>query len=223
MIAGRCPPYSRRSTLVDETDESLTTLGGDVEAEIKEMMGLFDAPAFARRGQELEDTLRRLDNRCRLARIERLDMVHLRLRQWARAVTGPEAWTAVFSASIELLWTLSEAEPPEWAREAAPLRRQLESARDLIAAVLRFNHRWLQFLGSLRLEAANSVIDDYNRYYLLEKECVMGSARLAARFFTPVPRLGREPLLHDHPLLPVPRLLDRVKKDAHFLASETDS
>ena len=43
----------------DETDDSLTTLSGDIETEIKEMMGLFDAPAFARRGLELDEMLRR--------------------------------------------------------------------------------------------------------------------------------------------------------------------
>ena len=118
-------------------------------------MGLFDAPAFARRGQELEETLRRLHERCRQARAERLDMVHVRLRQWARAVTGPEAWSTVFAASIEPLWPLSEAEPPQWAGEPAPIRRQLDIARDLIAAVVRFNHRWVQFLDGLKLEAAN--------------------------------------------------------------------
>jgi hypothetical protein len=115
----------------------------------------------------------------------------------------------VFSASIEPLWPLSEAEPPQWASEPAPLRRQLDIARDLIAAVSRFNQRWRQFLDDLKLEAVNRVIDDYNRYYLLEKECVLGSARLAARFFTPVPRLSPEQLLREHPLLPVPERLDR--------------
>ena len=106
------------------------------------------------------------------------------------------------------------AEPPRWGAEPAPLRRQLERARELIAAVVRFNHRWVQFLDGLKFEAVNSIIDNYNRYYLLEKECVMGSARLAARFFTPVPRLSREQLLRDHPLLPVPEILERHGRSA---------
>ncbi|MGP0066478.1 MAG: hypothetical protein ACLQGP_23180 [Isosphaeraceae bacterium] len=75
--------------------------------------------------------------------------------------------------------------------------------------MVRFNQRWLQFLDGLKLEAANAVIEDYNRYYLLEKECVLGSARLAARFFTPVARLSRDQLVCDHPLLPVPQLIDQ--------------
>ena len=61
--------------------------------------------------------------------------------------------------------------------------------------MLRFNRRWAQFLERLNLEPINTVIDQYNRYYVLEKECVMGSARLAARHFQPVPRLTTSTLL----------------------------
>jgi hypothetical protein len=188
-------------------DESFPMIGGDVEAEIKEIMGLFDVPAFARRGVDLDDSLRRLQDRCRRARADRLDMVHLRLRQWARAASGPEAWSSVFAGPIEPLWPLSGAEAPRWAEAPASIRQQRSIARDLVAAVLRFNQRWSEFLDRLNLEPANLVIDQYNRYYLIEKECVMGSARLAARFFRPVPRLTRQQLRDDYPLLPVPELL----------------
>jgi hypothetical protein len=194
----------------DETDESLSTLSGDVEAEIKEMMGLFDAPAFARRGMELDDMLRRVDARCRLARSERLEMVRVRLRQWMRVAIGPDDWPAVFADSIESLWPLSEAEPPQWAAAPSPRHRQLKVARDLIVTVERFNRRWSEFIAAINLGAANVVIDHYNRYYVLEKECVMGSGRLAARFFTPIPPLTPERLLRDHPLLPVPLLAEPV-------------
>jgi hypothetical protein len=193
--------------LDDETDESLTTLSGDIDTEIKEMMGLFDSPSFARRGLELEEMLRRVDARCRQARGERLDMVRVRLRQWTRVAAGLDDWAPVFAAPIEPLWTLSDAEPPQWAAAPGPRHRQLAAARDLIAAVERFNRRWAEFIASLNLGPANVVIDHYNRYYVLEKECVMGSARLAARFFTPIPTLTPERLLRDHPLLPVPLLL----------------
>jgi hypothetical protein len=192
--------------LDDEMEESPSTLGGDIETEIKEMMGLFDAPAFARRGLELDEILRRVDLRCREARAERLDMVCIRLRQWTRVATGPEDWPSVFTATIELLWPLSGAEPPEWSTAAAPRARRLAVARDLIASVERFNRRWTEFVQSLKLDPANGVIDHYNRYYVLEKECVMGSSRLAARFFTPIAPLTPERLLRDHPLLPVPEL-----------------
>ncbi len=193
----------------DETDDSLSTLSGDIETEIKEMMGLFDAPAFARRGQELEEMLRRVDARCRQARTDRLDMVRVRLRQWARVAVGPDDWTFVFTAAIEPLWPLCEAEPPQWAAAPTPRHRQLAVGRDLVAAVERFNRRWTAFVESINLGPANVVIDHYNRYYVLEKECVMGSGRLAARFFTPIASLSPERLLVEHPLLPLPGLVDR--------------
>ena len=98
-------------------------------------------------------------------------------------------------ASIEPLWPLAEAEPPRGPNRPLPIRRQRIIAGDLIAAVLRFNRRWPRFLEQLNLEPVNTVIDQYNRYYVLEKECVMGSARLAARHFQPVPLLTTSTLL----------------------------
>jgi hypothetical protein len=193
---------------VDDADESLPTLNSDIEADVKELMGLFDLPAFARRGQELEYAIKRLHDRCAAARGQMLEMVRLRLRQWSRAVTGLTSWSGVFATSIEPLWSLSRAEPPAWALSPATPRLQRAIAGDLISAVLRFNRRWLEFVARLNLEPTNSVIEQYNRYYVLEKECVMGSARLAARHFTPVPRLTVDSLLAAHPTLPVPELVD---------------
>ncbi len=157
--------------------------------------------------------LRRVDARCQQARVDRLDMVRLRLRQWTRVAIGPDDWSSVFTGTIEPLWSLSEAEPPEWAATSAPEHRRRAVARDLIAAVNRFNRRWNQFVESINLGPANVVIDHYNRYYVIEKECVMGSGRLAARFFTPIPLLTPERLLRDHPLLPVPDLAEGVSRD----------
>ena len=186
---------------------SLTTVG-EVEAEIKEMMGLFDAPSF--RGEA-----RNWKTRC-AAWPNVADGHAANDSTWFMSAcdSGPAPRPAPGTGrgssptSIESLWPLSEAEPPQWAESPTSLRKQFGIARDLIAAVRRFNDRWVQFLDGMKLEAANAVIDQYNRYYVLEKECVMGSARLAARFFTPVPLLTREQLLRDHPLLPVPELLD---------------
>ena len=92
-------------------------------------------------------------------------------------------------------------------RAGCPCAQKRTVARDLVASVQRFNVRWRQFLGSLNLGPANEVIDQYNKYYVFEKECVMGSARLASRHFTPVPQLSPEVLLRDYPMLPVPELL----------------
>ena len=134
-------------------------------------------------------------------------MVHLRLRQWSRAVTGPAAWSGIFARSIEPLWPLSGAEEPVWSDALSPIRQRRSIASDLKSAVLRFNRRWTEYLVRLNVEPANAVIDQYNQYYVLEKECVMGSPRLAARHFTPVQRLTTETLANDHRTLPVPELV----------------
>jgi hypothetical protein len=215
-----------RVSLVDDTEESLPTMNADVETNIKELIGLFDVPAFARRGQDLESTVRRLNERCRSARQELLDMVRLRLRQWSHAATGPQDWSEVFAQSIEPLWPLSHAEDPQWAEAPAPIRRRSAIGHDLIASVVRFNHRWNQFLDRLNLEPANLVIDQYNRYYVLEKECFMGSARLAARYFVPVPNVTTETLLREHRTLPVPQLRDRTNpicRGIHFISKGRSS
>jgi hypothetical protein len=136
-----------------------------------------------------------------------LDMVRLRLRQWASASAGPDDWIGVFGEPIDSLWPLAGSEDPSWGRQAALARRRRASARDLIASVARFNRRWTEFLDRLSLEKVNRQIDAYNRYYLLEKECVLGSSRLAARHFETMSRLTRDGLLAEFPTLPMPKLL----------------
>ena len=190
---------------MDESDESnpLTS----TETVIKELLGLFDAPAFARRGQDLEYALARLHARCRRQRGGLLEMIQLRLRQWAEVATGPTDRAETFAAPIVALWPLCDAAPPAWGLQPAPPRRRRAVARDLVASVTRFNHRWAELLDQLNLAPVNHMIDEYNRYYVLEKECVLGSARLAQRHFTPKARLTRAALGEDYPPLPVPELV----------------
>jgi hypothetical protein len=188
------------------SDEDIGDVGLtlSVDAEVKELMGLFDLPAFARRGQDVEFAVGSVHARCRAQREELLEMVRLRLRQWSRAATGPDDWSDTFARPIDDLWGLTGAEPPRWARASAPARQRQAVARDLVASLERFNLRWRRFLEGLNLAPANQTIDQYNQYYVLEKECVMGSARLAARHFRPIPRFTPDELLLDYPLLPVP-------------------
>lgn len=176
------------------------------DPEINELLGLFDAPAFARRGVELEYAITRMHERCQKEREARCEMIRIRLRQWAAAATGPDSWRDAFTAPIDGLWTLCGAEPPAWGERPASLRRRREIARDLVASLIRFNARWERYLDGVKLDPINRAIDDYNRYYTLEKECVVGSARLAARHFVPRPRVSGESLLAVYPALPVPEL-----------------
>ncbi|QEH37278.1 hypothetical protein OJF2_58650 [Aquisphaera giovannonii] len=179
---------------------------GTGSPELNELLGMFDLPAFARRGQDMEYSVRQVHDRCRNRRGEYLEMVRMRLRQWAAVAQGPGDWEAAFTAPIDELWRLADAQPPRWADRPASLRLRRAAARDLAASVRRFNDRWRQLVASLNLGPANRIIDHYNRYYLLEKECVLGSARLAARYFTPIPPFSHEMLLETYPPLPQPEL-----------------
>lgn len=185
----------------DDADDSAPTVGG-VESEINQLLGLFDSPAFVRRGQDLEYALNRLAARLVRDRDGMLDMVRVRLRQWAGAATGPDDFRDVLRAPVAPLFALSGAEPPAWADRPAVLKKRLAVARDLGASVSRFNRRWSDLLDGLALDGLNRQIDHYNRYYVLEKECVLGSSRLAARHFSPKPPMNRDSLLEQFPTLP---------------------
>ena len=75
-----------------------------------------------------------------------------------------------------------------------------------MASLDRFNVRWRRFVEEFNFDPINRMIEQYNRYYVLEKECSLGSARLAARHFVPKARLSPDSLLALYPLLPVPEL-----------------
>ncbi len=191
---------------MDET-EITPLVRSNEEPGVYELLGMFDVPAFARRGVELESALKRLHLRLERERAQLLEMVRLRLRQWATVATGPDDGSDLFKTSIAPLYqAVPLAEAPVWAASPAPARRRRAVARDLVASIVRFNHRWLLFLRPMRLDSVNRQIDQYNRYYVLEKECVIGSARLASRNFVPKAPQSVESILADHPLLPVPEL-----------------
>ena len=65
-------------------------------------------------------------------------------------------------------------------RSLRVLRRALHELR---ASIIRFNERWNAFLPTVDLSELNAQREAYNRYYLLEKECALRSARLARQGF----------------------------------------
>ena len=109
-----------------------------------------------------------------------------------RSPPAPTTGRDVFAAPIAALWRPRGAEPPAWAVAARPApppprrrprpRRQRRPVQPPLAP-----------RSSTRSTSTRStgMIDQYNRYYVLEKECVLGSARLAARHFAP--KAARDP------------------------------
>jgi hypothetical protein len=174
------------------------------DRESRELLGMFDTPSFARRGADVEYALKRFHERLGRERDGMLDMVRTRLRQWA-AASEPGTESRFFQDSILALWPLAGAPEPVWNTAPASDRRLRSIARDLVASVERFNRRWSAFLDKIDTDALNQRIDQFNRNYLLEKECVLGSSRLASRFFQPLPRIDRPWLDAHYPPLTVPR------------------
>lgn len=189
---------------MDEPPEEMVEISVP-DPETRMMLGMFDVPAFARRGADLEYGLNRLHDRCRRERLDRLEMVLLRLRQWSSVATGPHDWATAFDEPILPLLERVGFEPSQWAADAGSPRRQRNVANDLIASVERFNRRWSAFLNQLDLEPINALIERYNRYYLLEKECALGSTRIAAKLFRPRSPVTPAMLSNEFPSLPVPR------------------
>lgn len=172
---------------------------------MRQIVGMYDAPAFIRRALRVEQAFRELTQRCQLQRNEWLDAVRRRLR----------AWTTLSSRDPGVDKSLSEeqriglrqlqaaiADPHQplgaWAR---PGRfRQVWS--DLWESVDRFNLRWDRYVDRIDLAPINRLVDGYNRHYVLEKECAVRSIRLASRGFSPLPPVDRQWIRDRFPILP---------------------
>ncbi len=79
------------------------------------------------------------------------------------------------------------------------LRRAL--AR-LVADIDSFNRRWTAFLPTVDRAGVNKLRDDYNRHYVLEKECAVRSVVVARHGFRPLPPLTTADLVEALPVLP---------------------
>lgn len=193
----------------DESDDGSTSLRS-TDGEVKELLGLFDAPAFARRGRDVEWSVLRTLTICRKQRTEMLEMVHCRLRMWVAATNGDDDWQLIFRQSLDEVWRLAEAPMPVWKKQQKLNTKAMHrAANGLIQSVQRFNSRWSVWVNALNIETVNKQIDHYNQYYILEKECIVGSPRLAARLYKPTPRIEPAWLFEQFPLLPVPELRSR--------------
>ncbi len=193
--------------------EEEVILGRDgAEEAVKRFLSQYDAPAYIRRARGVEAALEQLLDHCRRRRAEWLQIVRLRIAL-LHALAGDWSNLLPFVADEGQLDILRY----DLAALASPLRGPVEpttSARrlrralhELHESLHRFNQRWQGFLMSVDLTALNEMREGYNRYYVLEKECAVRSARVARQGFAPLPPLALDDLASHFPLLPVPRLL----------------
>ena len=163
---------------------------------IGEIAARFGPPAFVRRARQVQDDFDDLVRRCQKQREQWLDQVRIPW-QWLLAITDQ------FDQRNELAAILGE--PVADSFRPVPSSRRLRNALwQLRDSIERFNRRWQKFIEELNLAEINQQREDYNRYYVLEKECAMRSARLARRGFVPLTPISPKDVFALLPLLPVP-------------------
>jgi hypothetical protein len=189
-------------------------LGRDETSEaFKRFLSQFDAPAYIRRARGVQAALEQLLEYARRRRAEWLEIVRMRIGvlhalvgDWdnLRPFLADDAQLDILRYHLAALAAPLRA-PVEPTTSLRPLRRALG---ELHESLERFNERWRAFLANMDLSAVNELRDGYNRYYVLEKECAVRSARIARQGFVPLQPLTTEEVAAQLPLLPVPRLRD---------------
>ncbi len=171
----------------------------------------YDAPAYVRRALQVQQAYDNLLERCTRERERSLATVRLRLGI-LRERAGDWSNLAPWLAGPEQLLLLQELAAIAQPRLRVRLRatrsgRVLRgSLRALVHSLERFNQYWWNFLESLDLSGVNTLRRDYNRYFLLEKECAVRSARLAQLGYRPLEPVTRAELRDRFPPLPVPQV-----------------
>ena len=192
-------------------DSPVPILGRESEGLIlNQFLAQYDVPAYVRRGRRVQELYDQLLARCLRQREEWLKIPRVQCGI-LRAHAG--SWHALLpwlenDEQLSVLGKLDSILEPNLRVRIAPttsarvLRRDL---RSLDASVQRFNRRWLEYLQALDLTGLNAERENYNRYYLLEKECAMRSARLAREGFHRLAPVTCAVLLEQFATLPVPR------------------
>jgi hypothetical protein len=178
---------------------------------VQRFVAHYDAPAYVRRARRVHDAYEALLQRCRRKRDEwlcmtriRIGLLHMLAGEWGALLP----WLAD-PEQVQILRQLHATLEPQLRHQverttsARLLRRGL---RELNESITLFNRRWETFLPTVDLTHVNELRDGYNRYYLLEKECAMRSARLARQGFSRLDPVTLAELAGVLPTLPVPQL-----------------
>jgi hypothetical protein len=164
----------------------------------KQFVARYDVPAYVRRARRVQGALDDLVARCKKQREEWLVMVR---------VSAKAALVLAGDAADERLRQVGHILELPCASAGAghvSMRRLARAVRELTESITRFNGRWPRYLNDVDCGPVNRLRDDYNRYYVLEKECALHSARLARLGFQPLLPLTAGELLALMPLLPLP-------------------
>jgi hypothetical protein len=171
---------------------------------LQQLTAMFDAPAYIRRARHVERAYEDLIERCARKRMALLAGVRLHLGWIFRSAKTDE----LLQCGVEVAESIAVVTRESgWRqRENVTSNRLISNSSlcDLQASIARFNRRWSAFLEQLDLSEINRLRDGYNRYYLLEKECAVGSERLASLTFRRLEPVTIDELRDRFPLLPMP-------------------
>jgi hypothetical protein len=176
---------------------------------VKSLISQYDVPAYVHRGRQVQEAYDSLVARGRRQRAEWLVPVRTRLKLLAGSDGN---WSRLRSLladddQVTLLRDLHAGLCRETPDAGFPLSYALRrTLRELVLSLERFNQRWSAYLASVDLSPVNEARQRYNRYYVLEKECVVRSPRVACQGFEPLTPVTAADLLVLFPPLDVPRL-----------------
>lgn len=177
------------------------------DAASKLVLGQFDAPAYIRRARNVESDLEGLLAQLGTLRRDWLNRPEKLFHEW-KSRAGSWDRLAGWLKKPEQISYLRKLDgwlqpalkyPPPPSRWFFGASRAVETLREMIRG---FNQAWKTHLESLDLTPLNLARDNYNRWYLLEKECAIGSFHIAGRGFQPLPPVSSRDLLAVLPLLP---------------------
>lgn len=171
-------------------------------------------PSFCRRGTAVEDAWNSLLAKCHEKRQELLTMAQLRLATFLALIERQLDLATEFCTEADLIYL--DSLHREWSYQLqiavtpASSERQLRIPfTELQRAFLRFNDRWADFVNKIDLTTNNRLRDNYNRYYIIEKECALWSPQIAKQGFEPMKLLIHDDLFGEFPLLRIPGHADR--------------
>jgi hypothetical protein len=178
---------------------------------VNQFLSQYDVPAYVRRAREVQNAFEQLTERCRRRRDEWLSLVRVRLGLLHGLASDWAALRPLLAddEQVEILRRLHaalEPRPRVWPEPTSSPRVLRRALADLRESLERFNRRWRELLPTVDLTRVNELREGYNRYYLLEKECAVRSARLARQGFQRLDPLTTDDLAGLLPPLPVPRL-----------------
>ena len=201
------PTILKKPVILDKTVSDSTAMNDRDELQVfQQMIMSFDTPAYIRRARDTEAAWNSAISQCRRQRDTWLQIPKTRLALLYRAADG-NFHNCSFLADHHRadLKRLHEEWQPELKSKASPAFNPLtarKEARALADAFARFNTRWTVFLDEFDLTEVNRKRQGYNEYYVLEKECVVLSARVARIGFQPLAPATTDELREIFPLLP---------------------